>query len=172
MTEEEQTGDIRIAEGCKSALECGNFVNLIGDPDKCGQIIDTLSEKVRDTHLVLRVSPNEDIQSFNAINSDLIAEASLDARKIEGLTDSMRFSSIVRHIVSGSDRPVILVIEKLQDVSGGRDDLIRSVRLTNNQRPDPPDENKFTVVLSSNKPPYELQDNQGTPYNVGENFYL
>ena len=72
-----------------------------------------------------------------------------------------------------NDKPVLAIIENLQYVTQGRDDLIRAVRALYNARALNSSLKKLTFLLIADQHPTSLlKDMMGTPYNIGTSISL
>lgn len=164
------------AELLTQALRKKKYCSLIGSLEDATAVVDQVISNLQEDSLILRVSASpeirEAVQVLEAFSS-IAPEASHQAVKSR-LGTIQNFSELFKAIVAGSERPVLAVLENLQDIEGGEcADLVRTVRSLYTARRPKGDLGNLTFLLTGNKSPSDFLPQDGvTPYNIGETFFI
>ena len=160
----------------KSSLERGNYTNLECLPVEAEEIIGKLTGELVGTHTIMRVRIPKEGKDFTRVLSDFASLAPEAARAEidENIGVAQNFADLLEKTSQVSEKPVLAIIENLQNVTRGRgrDDLIRVVRALYNGRANSRNLKNLTFLLVADQNPSSLLKSPGTPYNIGENISL
>jgi len=159
----------------KSSVEQGNYTTLVCQPGEAKAAVDRLSSELAGTYRAMRVTIPEVGKDYRSVVSDfssLAPDTAIGEIK-DGQSTGQNFAYLLEKTSEVNDKPVLAIIENLQYVTQGRDDLIRAVRALYNARALNSSLKKLTFLLIADQHPTSLlKDMMGTPYNIGTNIYV